>query len=307
MKKIIKFIILKLKLFLSISESSNEIHKLALGKINSRINNLKIINKIEDIEFKIFSQFGDDGIIQYIVDKLDLDYQYQNFIEFGVEDYEEANTKFLLLNNNWSGLILDSSKKNIEKIKKNFFFWKFDLDAVHCFVTKENINSIIAESEINKNKIGILSIDIDGNDYWIWKEINIVDPLIVIIEFNSTFGFEKKISVPYKKDFDRSKEHYSNLYWGASLEGLKYLAKQKGYKFFTTNSSGNNAYFIKENIFDKLELKLKKNTFHSKFRESRDKYGKKNFIKYDDRVKHIGHMEVVDVETNKLFKISNIL
>ena len=100
MKKIIKFIILKTKSFFGIDEKFDESQKLSLGKINSKINALKTINKIEDVEFKIFSQFGDDGIIQYLIEKLELDYQYHNFIEFGVEDYEEANTKFLLLNNN---------------------------------------------------------------------------------------------------------------------------------------------------------------------------------------------------------------
>ncbi len=307
MKKIIKSLSSKIKKIIGIGKSSNEIQKLAIGKLLLKRNKLKKIEKIEDIEFKIFSQFGDDGIIQFLIDKLEIDYEYQNFIEFGVEDYSEANTKFLLLNNNWSGLILDSSNENIENIKKKIFFWKFELEAIKSFITKENINSIITNSNINRKKIGILSIDIDGNDYWVWKEINVIDPLIVIVEYNSTFGFEKKISIPYKQDFERSKAHHSNLYWGASIEALKFLAKQKGYKFLTTNSAGNNAYFIKENIFDKIKLDLKKNTYQSKFRESRDESGKKTFINYDQRLSIIGHLEVEDVETNKLYKISELL
>ena len=307
MKKIIKFLISKIKKISNIGKGSNEVQKLALGKMLSKKNKLKTIEKIEDIEFKIFSQFGDDGIIQFLIDKLEIDYEYQNFVEFGVEDYSEANTKFLLLNNNWSGLILDSSNENIENIKKKIFFWKFELEAIKSFITKENINSVITNSNINRKKIGILSIDIDGNDYWVWKEINVIDPLIVIVEYNSTFGFEKKISIPYKQDFERSKAHHSNLYWGASIEALKFLAKQKGYKFLTTNSAGNNAYFIKENIFDKIKLDLKKNTYQSKFRESRDESGKKTFINYDQRLSIIGHLEVEDVETNKLYKISELL
>ena len=307
MKKIIKSLSSKIKKIIGIGKSSNEIQKLAIGKLLLKRNKLKKIEKIEDIEFKIFSQFGDDGIIQFLIDKLEIDYEYQNFIEFGVEDYSEANTKFLLLNNNWSGLILDSSNENIENIKKKIFFWKFELEAIKSFITKENINSVITNSNINRKKIGILSIDIDGNDYWVWKEINVIDPLIVIVEYNSTLGFEKKISIPYKQDFERSKAHHSNLYWGASIEALKFLAKQKGYKFLTTNSAGNNAYFIKENIFDKIKLDLKKNTYQSKFRESRDESGKKTFINYDQRLSIIGHLEVEDVETNKLYKISELL
>ena len=307
MKKIIKFIYSKIKKIIRVGKSSDEFKKLTLGKLLIERNKSKKIEKIEDIEFKIFSQFGDDGIIQFLIDKLEIDYEYQNFIEFGVEDYSEANTKFLLLNNNWSGLILDSSNENIENIKKNNFFWKFDLEAIECFIKKENINSIITNSNIYKKKIGILSIDIDGNDYWVWKEINVIDPLIVIVEYNSSFGFEKKVSIPYNQSFERSKAHHSNLYWGASIEALKFLAAQKGYNFLTTNSAGNNAYFIKKNLFDKIKLNIKKNTYQSKFRESRDESGKKTFINHDKRLSIIGHLEVEDFETNKLYKISELL
>ena len=97
MKKIIKSLYSKIKKAIKIGKSSNEIQKLAIGKLLLKRNKLKKIEKIEDIEFKIFSQFGDDGIIQFLIDKLEIDYEYQNFIEFGVEDYSEANTKFLLL------------------------------------------------------------------------------------------------------------------------------------------------------------------------------------------------------------------
>ena len=106
--------------------------------------------------------------------------------KINLKDFQDKASKILLLNNNWSGLILDSSKNNIEKIKKRNFFWRFELEAIECFITKENINSIILESNFSEKKIGILSIDVDGNDYWIWREINIIDPLIVIIEFKHT-------------------------------------------------------------------------------------------------------------------------
>ena len=122
MKKIIKLLYSKIKKTIGIDNSSNEVKKLAVGKLLTKRNKLKKIENIQDIEFKIFSQFGDDGIIQFLIDELQIDYEYQNFIEFGVEDYSEANTKFLLLNNNWSGLILDSSNENIENIKKSNFF-----------------------------------------------------------------------------------------------------------------------------------------------------------------------------------------
>ena len=226
-------------------------------------------------------------------------------MEFGVENYEESNTRFLLFNNNWSGLIIDSSEKNISYIKQSNYFWKYDLEAICSFITKENINNILEKAKINK-KIGLLSIDIDGNDYWIWENINYVDPIIVIVEFNSNFGFDHKISIPYKKDFVRTNEHYSNLYWGTSLEALKYLAKKKDYEFLCTNTSGNNAYFIKNSYFKDLGLKFHKNFFEAKFRESRGKNGEKTFLKGNEKKNEIKELEVIDVEKNIKIKLKDI-
>ena len=110
-----------------------------------------------------------------------------------------------MFNNNWSGLIIDSSEKNINEIKNSNYFWKYNLEVRNNFITRENINIIIKDSKLNKEHIGILSIDIDGNDYWVWKEINVIDPIIVIIEYNSSFGFVNKVSIPYDKNFSRTK------------------------------------------------------------------------------------------------------
>ena len=284
----------------------NEEIKLILGKLLSDANLNKNPLIIQDIEYKIFSQWGDDGIIQFIINKLDLDDEYKNFIEFGVENYSESNTRFLLFNNNWSGLILDSSKKNIEEIKNSNYYWKYDLEAICSFITKENINSLIADSRISK-KIGLLSIDIDGNDYWIWEKINTIEPLIVVVEFNSNFGFQHKISIPYDANFERNKAHYSNLYWGTSLEALKFLAKKKDYKFVCTNSSGNNAYFVKSSHFTKLNINLKVNSHSAKFRESRNIEGKKNYLSSEKKINEIMDLEVIDVESNIKKKLKLLL
>ena len=307
-KPMIKKIKNKIKNFLGNNKLNidNEEIKISLGKILTNINSNKKPNSIEEIEFKIFSQFGDDGIIQFIINKLKLEDQYKNFIEFGVDDYLESNTRFLLFNNNWSGLIMDSSKDNIRKIKESYYYWKFDLEAVCAFIKKENINNLISNSKIGK-KIGLLSIDIDGNDYWIWEEINNIDPIIVIVEFNSNFGFNEKITIPYKENFERNKAHYSNLYWGSSLEALKFLAQKKDYKFVCTNTSGNNAYFVKSSKFDDLGLNLKNNFFKSKFRESRDKVGRKNFLSGSEKIDEIMECKVVCVETKKEAKLKEFI
>ena len=119
------------------------------------------------------------------------------------------------MNNNWRGLVIDGSKKNIEYIQNDEIYWKYDIVAKSSFVTAENINKLIEENGF-VGSIGLLHIDIDGNEYWIWKAINVIEPDIAIIEYNSVFGCERAITVPYDPFFNRTKKHYSNLYAGAS-------------------------------------------------------------------------------------------
>ena len=181
---------------------------------------------IQDAEFSVFSQWGDDGIIQYLIHTIGI--TNKTFIEFGVENYREANTRFLLINNNWKGLVIDGSEKNIQFIKNDAISWNYSLNAVAKFITKENLNSLI-ENNGFKGEIGILHIDVDGNDYWLWECLNVVNPEIVIMEYNSVFGNKAAISVPYKADFYVTNEHFSNLYFGASLKAMEHLAIKKGY------------------------------------------------------------------------------
>lgn len=272
------------------------------GKIWTRLllqdNNIK---SLQETEFKVFSQWGDDGIIQYLVNYLDID--NKTFIEFGVEDYLESNTRFLLINNNWSGLIMDGSENHISKIKDDEMYWKYDLIAKSAFITAENINQLIVEEEIN-GRIGLLHIDIDGNDYWIWKALKVVEPIIMIVEYNSVFGYERAITIPYKDDFTRTSEHFSNLYAGSSILSLCDLAEEKGYAFVGCNSAGNNAYFVKnEFLKDMKPLTAKEGYVESKFRESRSEDGKLSYLRSEKRLEIIKGLPVYNTRSNKIEKL----
>lgn len=279
--------------------------KIQLGQIQQQRNALNkkdVLKNIQKAEFKIFSQWGDDGIIQFLINYLDI--KNKSFIEFGVENYLESNTRFLLINNNWKGLIFDGTKKNIDFVKKDDIYWKHNLTAIHAFITKKNINQLIIENEFNE-EIGLLHIDIDGNDYWIWKHINCISPVIVIIEYNSVFGHKKPWTIKYKVDFNRTKYRYDNLYFGASLLALCDLAKEKGYCFIGCNSAGNNAYFIRNDKMKKLRgMTAKQGYVSSMFRESRNKKGELTYIGGDKRLKEMVGCEIYNTRTNKTEKIT---
>ena len=262
------------------------------------------VENIRDAEFKVFSQFGDDGIIQYLIHNVDI--PCKSFIEFGVENYMESNTRFLLMNDNWRGLIIDGSKEAVDYIRNDEIYWRHDLTAVNHFITRDNINTIFSENGFSE-EIGILSIDIDGNDYWIWDSIVMVDPVIVIVEYNSVFGAGRAVTVPYVDDFQRTKAHYSNLYWGCSLKALCLLSSKKEYAFVGCNSSGNNAYFVRKDRMSNLRSLTAEDGFvESRLRESRDAYGRLTFAAGPERLTIIEGMPVIDVENDKQIMIKNL-
>jgi len=258
--------------------------------------------ELHEVEFKVFSQWGDDGIIQFLVSNLDI--RVSTFVEFGVGDYQESNTRFLLLNNNWRGVVFDSSAAQVRNIEASSGFWKYDLVARELWVTVENINQNLREVGL-EGEIGLLHIDIDGNDYWIWKAISVVQPVIVIVEYNSVLGGEKSLTVPYRQDFDRAKAHFSHLYFGASLPALIDLGREKGYTFVGSNSAGNNAYFIKDRAMNDTLAPFVATAkwVESRFRESRNEQGVLTYLGGLERGALINGLEVLNVKTGKLERL----
>ncbi len=259
---------------------------------------------VGDAEFKVFSQFGDDGIIQYLIHVVpDL---APAFVEFGVQDYSESNTRFLLVNDNWRGLVMDASEGDIAAVRGREDFWRYDLTAVSAFIDRDNINDLIRDAGF-EGELGLLSVDIDGNDYWVWETIDVVDPTIVVAEYNSVFGGERAVTIPYDPAFERTKAHHSNLYWGASLAALCALAERKGYAFVGSNQAGNNAYFVKRDRFGPLKaLTPAEGYVESHYRESRDAGGDLSYLAGDARRAEIGDMQVHDVETGALVYVREL-
>jgi hypothetical protein len=252
---------------------------------------------LQEAEFKVFSQWGEDGIIQYLIRKCNIEPKI--FIEFGVENYLEANTRFLLKHNNWKGLIIDGSPGHMDYVKADSISWRHDLTAVAAFITRENINDLFLKAGF-KGKIGILSVDIDGNDYWVWEAISVVEPIMVIAEYNSYFGNDRAISTPYDPAFYRTNAHYSNLYFGASLAALCYLADKKGFALVGCTTAGNNAFFIKKEHLNGLKpLSPQEGYIESLARESRDPDGKLTFVSGEARLKLIAGLPVVNVITGE--------
>jgi hypothetical protein len=175
---------------------------LLAAKMNRSLARIRVL---DDAEFCGFSQWGEDGIIDWLVEKLPgIPW---TFVEFGVANYRESNTRLLLFLRNWRGLVMDGSKEHVSDIQRQDIYWRYDLTAKCAFIDRDNINELIAKADF-RGDIGLLCVDIDGNDYWVWQAIDVVSPVIVVCEYNAVFGDRFQLSVPYQADFQRTRAHH---------------------------------------------------------------------------------------------------
>jgi hypothetical protein len=192
--------------------------------------------------FKMYSQSDEDGIIQEIFNRIGT--TNRKFIEFGVEAGLECNTAKLLLEG-WSGLWIEAAPQYAAAIRNNLrgFIEGGQLKLAESMVTAENINKLIAAAGL-AGEIDLLGIDIDNNDYWVWKAIDAVTPRLVVIEYNPTLRPPLSLVVPYRPD-----AHWDGTnYFGASLEALVRLGTSKGYRIVGCNISGGNAFFVRNDL-----------------------------------------------------------
>jgi hypothetical protein len=210
----------------------------------------KTLPKLKDTGFRVFSQFEEDGLLLFIFSVIGMDNKI--FVEFGSDDGVNSNSANLIFNFGWHGLFIDGNSKSIARGRKFFAKyphpWMYPPKFVCSMIKRENINQLIQDAGIS-GEIGLLSIDLDGNDYWVWDAIEVVQPKVVIIETHNEFGFED-IVVPYNPDYFYPGKH--PVYHGASPIAMTKLAKQKGYRLVGANDLGFNFIFIKNGIADEF-------------------------------------------------------
>ena len=303
--------------FMKISKLKKFIHDkiifyIGVNQVNENRKIYKNVKNIQQIELKIFSQNGEDGIIDYLLYQLGLIPNHVNFVEIGVGDYRESNTRFLYNCFYPKGTIVDCIENLKLKIRPYANLWRGDLR-----ICEEKINSINITDVINKYcnyEIDFFSIDIDSVDYWIIKKLKNKISKVFVAEYNPVFGPDLKITVPNLHGFDRTKYHYSNLCYGMSLRALIDLMEKKGYYFIGTNLQKINAFFIscdfkKEDYFKKILIDNLENYTDSNIRDSRDRNYNLNFLSGKSKLREIENCSVINLENNKeiLVKIKDLI
>jgi len=198
--------------------------------------------KLNQHEYKTFSQNGEDGIIAEIFHRIGTKNRY--FVEFGASDGFENNT-VLLLRQGWSGYWIEGDPELVRRAREHF---RAEIDAgnltlMQGFITAENIEDLFRSGEVPE-EFDLLSIDIDRNDYYVWKGISHYRPRVVVIEYNPIFPPTMSWVVPY----DPKAMWDGTTRTGASLKALEELGAKKGYALVGCNLSGVNAFFVRNDL-----------------------------------------------------------
>lgn len=231
----------------SLNKKINVVNEILIDfRTQSIINNnyQELNNELNKYEYQVYSQNGEDGLINEILRRLDI--KNGTFVEIGVQNGLETNTTYLLMQG-WKGLWIEADNEFYEQIETTFRkeLLSKDLALSKNFVNCENIEAILDIHNLPVD-FEVLSIDIDSNDYWIWKKIEKYNPKVVVIEYNAFFPS----SDMWIMDYDPEKTWDSSTVFNASLRSLNNLANEKGYQLVACSINGVNAFFIRKDLIN---------------------------------------------------------
>ena len=208
--------------------------------------------RLSDVGFKVYSQTDEDGILLYIFSLVGE--ANKKCVEICAGNGIECNTANLIINHGWSGLLIDGNSSLVEQGQEFYRTHKntsvYPPTFVCAWITRNNINTILHESGFD-GEVDLLSIDVDGVDYWLWDAIDAITPRVVVVEYQDIIGPEKALTVPYSDDFNAYQYPTTRgmpNFCGASLPAFVKLAKKKGYRLVGCNQYGYNAFFMQTNL-----------------------------------------------------------
>ncbi len=206
---------------------------------------------LQDVEFRAFSQTGEDGILLYLFALIGT--TNRRAVEISAGTGTTCNTANLIVNHGWHGLLFDGNRERI-RFGQRFYAQNEDTfvtppQMVHAWITRDNVNELIAGHGF-QGEIDLLSLDIDGVDYWIWQAISCIQPRVVVLEFSNMWGPDRAVTVPYRSDFHNRAAH--PYYCGASLAAFVKLSRQKGYRLVGCQRHCNNAFFVRAGLAEDI-------------------------------------------------------
>lgn len=199
-------------------------------------------------EFSGFSQNGEDGILDVLRKQLTEANRY--FLEIGSADGMQNNSSWLVVAEQYAGLMVEGNPHLVERAKRLIPHYSVGAECINMFVNSDSIREL--KSLALHSNPDVFSLDIDGVDYYVARAVFDAGfrPKIFVVEYNSVFGPEMSMTVPYKEDFSFGEEHSTRLYYGVSVSAWRKFFEGLGYRFVTVDSKGVNAFFVDPQYFD---------------------------------------------------------
>lgn len=262
-----------------------------------------------DAEVQVYSQWGEDGIIEFLCDCLDI--ARPRAVEFGAGNFVECNTRFLAEHRHASVVAVDARDDLVSSVQAMSLYWQTSLLPIQEWVTPETGPRLLSRAREFMGGIDLFSLDLDGNDYWVAEALDLYDVRIIVAEYNPLFGAHRAVTVPRDDHFDRAKVHFTWLYYGASIRAWLHLFGERGFTFLGTNRPGNNAFFCRTNCVAKIPLAGPATEDLTRYvdwrvRESRDPEGRLDYLSGPDRLSAIRDMPVVDVVTDQRLVVGDL-
>lgn len=196
-------------------------------------------------EYRVFSQNGEDGVICEIVNRLGDDCP-RTFCEFGAGAGASGNTVFLADVMAWSGLFIEPAADDFSALASKYQATP-RVETLKSFVGPENIDALVSTTRFPRG-LGVLSIDVDGNDYYVWEAMSAVRACVVVIEYNGALPLRKRLVQPLSPEPWRGTD-----YFGASLGAIVDLARRRGYFLAHTDLTGTNAFFVADEFRSRFD------------------------------------------------------
>lgn len=202
---------------------------------------------LSDVGFKVFSQFEEDGLLLYIFALIGT--TNKQAVELCAGNGEECMAANLVVNHGWNALLFDGDE-NLAAHSRKFYSshvntWLYPPKIVQAWITRENINSLISDNGVS-GEIDLFSLDMDGNDYWVFQALNVISPRVIICETHNVIPPDRALTVPYKEDFSRDLTLPD--YCSVSLLAMQKLCKEKGYRLIGGHRYGFNAIFMRNDV-----------------------------------------------------------
>lgn len=188
--------------------------------------------------FRLHSQNQEDGILWTLFQQIGV--TGARFVELG-SGASGGNAAMLAAECGWTGLMVEGNEGSAAYARRRFPH----VTAVCAWITPESINGLL-EQYGYAGEVDLLSLDIDGNDYWVWQALTACTARVVVLEYNSMFGPDRAVTIPYDPQFNRRDHRF--CYFGASLTALTKLSARKGYRLVAVEPSGVNAFFLRNDV-----------------------------------------------------------